>query len=1406
MQMIETEMNQNISISLDLGSLSMKGIALDQRYQILHRICLPIKGQWLTTLQKLLQSFSSVFPPEHCHIEALTGSNAQLCSEQFRIRPTNDMVASFLGTVKVVPQAGSILEIGGEHAHFIRLQPHGNGIEAKLKDFFVNSACLAGTGAFLDQEAHRLHISLIDLSSLAVSSIEPIPIAGRCAVFAKTDIIHQTQNGVPLKDIAGALCKMVAANISAQLISGREYTKPLVFVGGVAANKGVVKSLHEILRLDEDSLIIPNDFLFINAIGAFLFSKKNPDRNCYSLAECQARLGDKSPVVLLKSKTLSPLGNSQPASSSTKVEFERLNYSLEGCGIGIDVGSTSTNLLCIAANGNVLDGYSLPTRGQALQTVHIGLQHFNQKYRHFMPGAVGVTGSGRKFIAEIIGADSVMNEISAHAVGGAALYPETDTIFDIGGQDSKFINLDHGLVTAFEMNKVCSAGTGSFLEEVSELLGMDIINEFAREAIRSENPTDLSERCTVFIMSELIRKEREGYRREDLAAGLCYSVVKNYLSRVVNRHRIGKFISFQGGVAGNAAVVLTMERILQRSVHVHKYHEFAGALGAALIAKRDVRGVSRFYGFKDFEIASIKTNTFICKKCLNNCTIHSTSNRFGRKFFAGASCDIFDERMPLKDLGGPHDSVDLLDIRYSALNEHVRSPKANVSINSILGIPRALLFHELLPFWTTFFNTIGVNYTLSGETTKKTIQKGTLLCPSSPCLPMKIAYGQCTELMEKGITKLFIPSIMNLHFRTEEERLNHVCPSVQAWPFTAKACLPDNLRLLTPTVRFAIPHFLDLDIMSFGSTLGYEGMETIKALRNALDAQNRFYQTTADYGKQILTQIDENKTYAVVLSRPYILFDLQTRLALKRIFNELGIIAIPIDALEENPLSSTELGGMYWYFGKRFLQAAHAVKKLSNIVVIHLSTFGCGSDSFLVHFLRQQFTEIPFLELEIDEHSEFIGVATRLEAFVESLKGKRLCKVEQQAIVSGELNQELRKRKLLIPQMSDHAFPISAAFRSCGINAKVLPLPDEESISWGKQAVTGGECFPCVAIVGDMLRYLHGNSKNADGDAFFMISGDGPCRLGQYPYLQRLILSECGYQDIPIFNASQDPHFYDRMGSIASALKTRAWRGTVATDLLFRKWRELRPYCHDKISCDKVYREELQNLSYCVEHNMSLRNQLKKSFDRLESISGPVETRRAIVAVLGENYVRCNSFANAEIANALEELGAETCFPSLYEWIYYTNWTAQLHCRYEKQYHNLLKLLFIDKVQHWYANQLMTSIKGRLRNLHEPSIRQIFQMSSRYVPNTFEGETLISIGGTIDFHNKGACGVVHVVPFGCIVGTIVETLCDRISRDLNDFPIITIYTDSQIQNLPLTKLEGFWIRAQSWKSPKGNNR
>jgi predicted nucleotide-binding protein (sugar kinase/HSP70/actin superfamily) len=97
-------------------------------------------------------------------------------------------------------------------------------------------------------------------------------------------------------------------------------------------------------------------------------------------------------------------------------------------------------------------------------------------------------------------------------------------------------------------------------------------------------------------------------------------------------------------------------------------------------------------------------------------------------------------------------------------------------------------------------------------------------------------------------------------------------------------------------------------------------------------------------------------------------------------------------------------------------------------------------------------------------------------------------------------------------------------------------------------------------------------------------------------------------------------------------------------------------------------------------------------------------------------------------------------------------------------------------------------------------------MSSRYVPNTFEGETLISIGGTIDFHNKGACGVVHVVPFGCIVGTIVETLCDRISRDLNDFPIITIYTDSQIQNLPLTKLEGFWIRAQSWKSPKGNNR
>jgi len=1384
--------NQKIEVALDIGSVSIKAIALDEKRRIIHRIYYPIKGQLRLSLKNVLQSLNSIFKSEICSIIAITGSSANFYAELLGLNEVNGILATYLGTLTLVPEAGAILEIGGEHAKFIRLSSTING-ENILKDFYLNSNCSAGTGSFLEQEAHRLNLSIAEFSRLAGESKQYAHIAGRCAVFAKTDIVHLHQNGVPLPDIAQSLCRAIVQNISNELISKRKFNSPLVFIGGVAENIGIKRALTEILKLDKKSLIVPEDHLFVSAFGSYLFSKRENIKNKCSLKNANKIIGKYQKEAQNECKVFAPLHHPGLNTSNhffigkKPIAKPFLNDSI----IGIDIGSTSTNLVCINSSGNVIDEITIPTQGKALAAVFKGLSYFQNKFGVFSPKAVGITGSGRKFVGEIIGADLIINEITAHASGGIHFYPQVDTIFDVGGQDSKYIQIENGSVANFEMNKVCSAGTGSFLEEMSELAGLNIKDEFARVAMRSKIPISLGERCTVFMASELMRRLQEGNSREDLVAGLCYSVVKNYLSRVVGRHKIGKYISFQGGVASNPAIISALENLLQKPIFVHRYHEIAGAIGVALLAKNQIKGASKFRGFENLNIKSITTKSFECNKCSNTCAIHFTKDETGNRFFSGGLCDRYEGKNTAQISKKNHDEIDLFAERERALCQHIKQFNSQGK-NDCIGIPRALIFYELTPFWSSFFNSLGLCYKFSEPTTKKTIQKGISVCPSNPCLPVKTAYGHCAELLDEGIQKIFIPSISNLCFLTVPERLNHICPAAQSVPFTTRSLFSENINFLTPTIRFAIPHFLKSDIVRFGSLLGFKKQDALRAFENALEAQREFYHSMETRGKFIFSNLHDRKTYAVILSRPYTINDPQVLIRLKKIFKELDIIAIPLDMVPCQPKTSNELDGMYWYYGKRFMQVMDELTNHRRIAVIHLSNFGCGADSFIIHFLRQRQKNTPFLELEIDEHSEFTGISTRLEAFIYSLNTKNIQSVKKTLPSPELLGKPTNDRKLLIPQMSDHAFAFSAAFQSYGVNAKVLPLPDEESILLGKQSVAGGE----------YLKY-HGNELPAP--EFFMISGDGPCRLGQYPYLQRMVLDEKGYKDVSIFDASQDQNFYEKFDIVPNSFKRKVWQGVVATDILFRKWRESRPYSKEKKFCDKIYREEIEKICNCIQENGKLSIQLRKAFDRLENDRRDTSEYKPIIAVLGENYVRCNSTANGRIAEVLEAIGAEVWFPSLYEWIYYGNWTARLHCLYEKQYKKFLNLFLTDMIQHLDEYKLTRAIKGRLRNLEEPSIAQNFKFASKYVPETFEGETMIEIARTIDFFKKGASGVIHVVPFGCIMGTIVETLSQQVSQDLLGFPILTIQYDGQDYKSQTSKLEAFMVRARIWNEQRREN-
>ena len=306
---------------------------------------------------------------------------------------------------------------------------------------------------------------------------------------------------------------------------------------------------------------------------------------------------------------------------------------------------------------------------------------------------------------------------------------------------------------------------------------------------------------------------------------------------MVGRHKIGKRVSFQGGVAGNAAVVKALENLLEKQVPVHAYHEVAGALGAAMLAKKEIRAVSKFRGFENLDFRSLKMASFECPRCNNRCTVFCTVGKPGNQFFSGGICDRYDARAVLEKKEVPEKS-DFFSLREQLISQ-VTNPVYTQNKSRVLGIPRALLFHELRPFWAAFFNRLEIPYEFSGPTTRKTLDKSAGLGSTAACLPLKIAYGHCLELIENGIQRIFAPSISNLGFNTKPERLSHVCTTVQAWPFLAKSLFPEAISFLSPTLRFALPDVLTEDLVVLGKSLGFRRQETLRAFAEATRGAGR---------------------------------------------------------------------------------------------------------------------------------------------------------------------------------------------------------------------------------------------------------------------------------------------------------------------------------------------------------------------------------------------------------------------------------------------------------------------------------------------------------------------------------------------------------------------------------------
>jgi predicted CoA-substrate-specific enzyme activase len=1392
---------KKLYLGIDVGSVSANTVILDDRNNVLEEHYTRTRGQPLQTVGRVLGEIFSRIPQERFASLAFTGTGGKLLADLLGGSFVNEIIAHARSVQSLYPGVRTIIDIGGEDSKLILLEEDGGRL--KIQDFSMNTLCAAGTGSFLDQQASRLGLTIEAFGELSLKSQTPPRIAGRCSVFAKSDMIHLQQIATPDYDIVAGLCYAMARNFKSNVGKGKDFVKPVSLQGGVAANVGMRKAFADVLELTDGELIIPERFASMGAIGAVLVARdeKSPANGGIDMGRLDRYLQEHheeapplSPLCL-SAGHLSGERTADPEAGPAGAEKIRAY-------LGIDVGSISTNLVLIDEKEQVLARRYLMTAGRPIEAVRQGLKEIGEEIDNRVTiQGVGTTGSGRYLTADFVGADLVRNEITAQATAAIHIDPKVDTIFEIGGQDSKYISVEDRVVIDFEMNKVCAAGTGSFLEEQAEKLDISIKGEFSRLALGAGKPVRMGERCTVFIESDLVHHQQHGAEKDDLVAGLSYSIVQNYLNRVVGDRRIGSRIFFQGGTAFNKGVVAAFEKVLGREIIVPPNHDVTGAIGVAILAREEQTWEkSSFKGF-DLSHRRYEHSSFECKGCSNLCLIRKVSVEGEKPLFYGSRCEKYDVIKRTKGSDLPDLFAEREEMLLSAgkEGEEALPPEAPQ-----IGIPRILNFHEMLPFWRAFFTGLGYRVVLSEATHKELIRKGVENVTAETCFPVKVGHGHVLDLLEKKVGKIFLPSIVDLKASHPEIPNSTACPYAQTFPYTVRGSIDfgkAGVEVLQPVFHFGQGRDkLGKELVAFGRALGRKAGQVKHAFEKAEKAQARFYQAILHRGKEALERIGRDDKAMIIVGRPYNSCDQSVNLEIPKKLRDLGVLSLPMDFLPlESVTPSDEIREMYWRYGQRILAAGELIRKDPRLYGIYITNFGCGPDSFISHFYRDLSKGKPYLQLEIDEHSADAGAITRCEAFLDSLKH---AETKRPLVAKRAKPKTDRTKKIYIPPMCDHSFAVAAAFQGNGVEAEVFPPSDGETLFWGRKLTSGKECYPCIVTTGDMVKLVKSPGFDPDRTAFFMPSGSGPCRFGQYHRFHRLVLDDLGFPQVPVYAPNQDETLYSDLGVMGSRFSRMAWQGILAVDLLAKKLHETRPYEKRKGESDRVYRESLDRICETLRRRGDLRETLAGSREAFEKIETEGAGSRPVIGIVGEVFVRLNSFSNEEIVRKIEQFGGEAWIAPLSEWILYVNTIATGKSLARRSFSNLLKVFLTDHYQKKDEHRLEGVFRGGLRHFGEPKTRALFKKAKPYLDPSFEGEAILSVGKAVDFSEKGASGIVNIMPFTCMPGTIVGTLLKRLREEHRDIPILNMAYDGQEQTNTLTRLEAFMFQARDFRSRK----
>jgi len=999
---------ENYYIGIDTGSVSVNAVVINNKGELIYEY--PYKrhfGGVETSVFEVASELYNRLGIENIKAIAFTGNHGRIISEKLDGFYEFESIAQILGAVNLQPDVRSIISMGGQDTALYILSHHGSTWQ--LDDFNTNTPCASGTGSFIDQQAERLassmygkdldksetHITKImeDFISLGLKSKSPVRVACRCTVFTKTDMIHLQNKGEKLEDIIAGLHIGNTSNYLSTIVSNRVLPEPIMFIGGLTLNELQVRGF----RRHFAKLIVPEHSTSIGALGVALQAKEQDIANKPGLDKLKS-ITEKGSFSFPKASKLELLRTDFPEDNEIKVLQKHIKKI--PVFLGIDIGSTTIKYALINENREIIDKEYRQTSGKPIEMTQTLLKILKDRLGDTIDiKGVATTGSGRMVAGDFLNADLIIDEITAHARGAVEIDPLIDTIFEIGGQDSKYISISNTYPLDFDMNKVCAAGTGSFLHELANKNGINIVDEFQQIALSSEKPIKLTERCTVFMESDLVSYAQKGGQKNDLIAGLCYAIVYNYLHRVVGNKKIGERIMFLGGPSLNKAIVAAFEEVLGKGILIPKHREVLGGFGAAIsvqekIAKEQVKE-SSFRGIDEAINDMLKFKEAICHadpNCHNECKL-KIYNFGGRKSVWGGECGRYEIRA---DYGEKKE--DYFKLRDTIWERHLKGLyhelgdlKGSVEKDSravleidgrpTVGMQRALYNHQLALFWASFFDTLGFRAVLTSKTNDRISKLGIESMTTETCFPVKVSHGHVRDLLGKT-RYLFLPNIIDLP--SQDNKNNVFCPMVEGNQYMLKAAL--RLKeddILNPTVHLKYnPDLLSIELhKNLGNTLRVSSRKIREALDLAFGRQQDFENELYTHGAEIISSLGEKEPLVLVTGRPYNLYDEKLNLMLGQNISKIGVTAVPLDFFDVSDMDLSDFPNMYWAYGYQVLKSAKLIKLKPNFFGLHVTNFSCGPDSFIEHFYKYIMGEKPYLILELDEHSAVAGVMTRLEAF-----------------------------------------------------------------------------------------------------------------------------------------------------------------------------------------------------------------------------------------------------------------------------------------------------------------------------------------------------------------------------------------------------------------------------------------